>query len=37
LLFCAIGGRFGDNRDWPVIDAWGHSIADDLQAMEARA
>jgi hypothetical protein len=26
-LFRAFGGRFGDHRDWPVIDAWGDQIA----------
>lgn len=27
LLFHAFGGRFGDHRDWPVIDAWADHIA----------
>lgn len=26
LFYRAFGGRFGDNRDWPAIDAW----ADDI-------
>jgi menaquinone-dependent protoporphyrinogen oxidase len=27
LLFHAFGGRFGDHRDWPVIEAWADEIA----------
>jgi menaquinone-dependent protoporphyrinogen oxidase len=27
LLFHAFGGRLGDNRDWPEIDAWAAGIA----------
>jgi menaquinone-dependent protoporphyrinogen oxidase len=27
LLFHAFGGRFGDHRDWPAIDAWAEHIA----------
>ena len=27
VLFRAFGGRFGDHRDWPVIEAWGNQIA----------
>jgi menaquinone-dependent protoporphyrinogen oxidase len=27
LLFHAFGGRFGDHRDWPTIDAWAFRIA----------
>ena len=27
LVFHAFGGRFGDHRDWPVIDAWADQIA----------
>lgn len=27
VLFHAFGGRLGDHRDWPVIDAWGDTIA----------
>ena len=30
LLFHAFGGRFGDHRDWPVIDAWANQIASAL-------
>jgi menaquinone-dependent protoporphyrinogen oxidase len=26
VLFRAFGGRFGDHRDWPAIDAWADSI-----------
>jgi menaquinone-dependent protoporphyrinogen oxidase len=26
-FFHAFGGRFGDHRDWPVIDAWADRIA----------
>jgi menaquinone-dependent protoporphyrinogen oxidase len=27
LFFQAFGGRFGDHRDWPTIDAWADRIA----------
>ncbi len=27
ILFHAFGGRFGDHRDWPVIEAWADQIA----------
>jgi menaquinone-dependent protoporphyrinogen oxidase len=27
VLFHAFGGRFGDHRDWPVIEAWADQIA----------
>jgi menaquinone-dependent protoporphyrinogen oxidase len=30
LFFHALGGRLGDNRDWPAIDAWAREIADGL-------
>ncbi|MET9226193.1 flavodoxin domain-containing protein [Lentzea sp. NPDC003310] len=30
LLFRAVGGRFGDFRDWDAIERWGASIADAL-------
>ena len=30
LFFHAFGGRFGDNRDWPEIDAWADGIAQRL-------
>jgi menaquinone-dependent protoporphyrinogen oxidase len=26
LLFHLFGGRFGDHRDWPAIEAWGEEI-----------
>jgi menaquinone-dependent protoporphyrinogen oxidase len=32
LLFKALGGRAGDNRHWPDIDAWAKEIVHDLQA-----
>jgi menaquinone-dependent protoporphyrinogen oxidase len=35
LFFHAFGGRFGDNRDWPEIDAWAESIAQALAAFKA--
>ncbi len=30
LFFHAFGGRFGDHRDWPTIDAWADRIAVSL-------
>ncbi|GAA1750954.1 flavodoxin domain-containing protein [Kocuria aegyptia] len=30
--FRAVGGHFGDYRDWPVIEAWAQQIAQDLQS-----
>lgn len=30
LFFYALGGRLGDNRDWPAIDAWAEEIAHAL-------
>ncbi|HEX7307666.1 flavodoxin domain-containing protein [Lentzea sp.] len=30
LVFRALGGRFGDFRDWDAIEKWGASIADAL-------
>jgi menaquinone-dependent protoporphyrinogen oxidase len=30
LFFHAFGGRFGDRRDWPTIDAWADRIAFSL-------
>lgn len=32
VLFHAFGGRFGDHRDWPAIDAWGDRIAAAVEA-----
>ncbi len=31
-LFHLFGGRLGDNRDWPAIDAWTASIGAALGA-----
>lgn len=31
VLFHAFGGRFGDHRDWPVIDAWADQIVPALR------
>jgi menaquinone-dependent protoporphyrinogen oxidase len=30
LLYHLLGGRLGDNRDWPEIDAWARAIAAEL-------
>lgn len=30
VFFHAFGGRFGDHRDWPTIDAWADRIAVSL-------
>lgn len=32
LFFHMFGGRFGDNRDWPEIDAWAERVARTLIA-----
>lgn len=37
MFFHAFGGRLGDNRDWPQIDAWAQSIARTLGAISAHA
>lgn len=29
------GGRFGDHRDWPVIDAWAEKIAMTLPGLRS--
>jgi menaquinone-dependent protoporphyrinogen oxidase len=34
LLFKALGGHAGDNRQWPDIDAWAETIARALRAPE---
>lgn len=34
LFFRALGGRFGDNRDWPEIERWSDSIADVLRGID---
>lgn len=36
LFYYALGGRLGDNRDWPDIDAWAEHIAQTLQAPTPR-
>lgn len=30
-FFLATGGRYGDHRNWPAIDAWADLIAAQLQ------
>jgi menaquinone-dependent protoporphyrinogen oxidase len=35
LYYHAFGGRFGDNRDWPEIEAWAESIAETLTGFKA--
>lgn len=30
ILFRAVGGHFGDYRDWPAIEAWTREIAEEL-------
>jgi menaquinone-dependent protoporphyrinogen oxidase len=35
LLYHALGGRLGDNRDWPAVDDWSHDIVEALQAPRA--
>ena len=34
LLFKALGGHAGDNRQWPDIDAWAEEIAHELRAQD---
>ncbi len=34
LVFHAIGGRFGDNRDWAEIDGWAAHIAAALDSIQ---
>lgn len=36
LLFRVLGGRFGDNRDWPEIEAWADEVAAALPAPARR-
>jgi menaquinone-dependent protoporphyrinogen oxidase len=36
VLFHAFGGRFGDHRDWPVVEAWADQIALALRSMARR-
>ncbi len=35
VLFHAFGGRLGDHRDWPVIEAWADQIALALPAADS--
>jgi menaquinone-dependent protoporphyrinogen oxidase len=35
-LFRALGGRFGDRRDWAAIDAWADAIGRELAPAGAR-
>jgi menaquinone-dependent protoporphyrinogen oxidase len=35
LLFKALGGHAGDNRQWPDIDAWAERIAQELRGSVA--
>jgi menaquinone-dependent protoporphyrinogen oxidase len=35
LFFRFTGGRSGDHRDWPTIEAWGEEIARDLPVVDA--
>jgi len=35
LLFRAMGGRFGDFRDWAEIERWSASIADALAELDS--
>jgi menaquinone-dependent protoporphyrinogen oxidase len=35
ILFHLLGGRFGDNRDWPEVEAWADGIARSLQRRSA--
>ena len=32
VVFRLMGGRYGDARDWPDIDAWAHAIARELES-----
>jgi hypothetical protein len=37
LFFRAAGGRSGDQRDWPAVEAWATEIANRLDALRAPA
>lgn len=37
ILFRLAGGRFGDHRDWPAIEAWADTIAADLAKSSGHA
>jgi menaquinone-dependent protoporphyrinogen oxidase len=32
IVFRAVGGHFGDYRDWPAIETWAGQIAQELEA-----
>jgi menaquinone-dependent protoporphyrinogen oxidase len=34
LLFKALGGHPGDNRQWPDIDAWADELANELRTLD---
>ena len=34
-FFRAIGGRYGDHRNWPAIDAWADHIAAQLRQVKS--
>jgi menaquinone-dependent protoporphyrinogen oxidase len=34
LLFKALGGHAGDNRQWPDVDAWAEEIAHEVRAVQ---
>lgn len=35
LFYYSLGGRLGDNRDWPAIEAWADQIGRALQSANA--
>jgi menaquinone-dependent protoporphyrinogen oxidase len=35
-FFLATGGRYGDHRNWPAIDAWGDLIGSQLDVKSSR-
>jgi menaquinone-dependent protoporphyrinogen oxidase len=37
VFFHAFGGRFGDHRDWPTVDAWADRIATALTDIRSTA
>jgi menaquinone-dependent protoporphyrinogen oxidase len=36
LFYRLTGGRPGDHRDWPAIEAWAAEIARSLRAVRSR-
>lgn len=36
LFFHALGGRLGDNRDWPAIETWAAGIREAIRATATR-